>query len=83
VSKREKLLTRLQTIPTNFTWDELVAVLKAFEYKELQGSGSRVKFDNGNPQDLISLHKPHPGSIVKPYLLKQIIEKLKNAGYLP
>jgi hypothetical protein len=26
---------------------------------------------------IIILHEPHPGSIVKNYVLKQIIEKLK------
>ena len=38
--------------------------------------GSRRKFVNKN-KGVIILHESHPGSIVKNYVLKQIIEKLK------
>jgi hypothetical protein len=38
--------------------------------------GSRVKF-NYAVNDVINLHKPHPGYIVKQYVIRQILEKLK------
>jgi predicted RNA binding protein YcfA (HicA-like mRNA interferase family) len=79
MSKRDKLITRLLEVPADFTWAELVTLLKALGYQETQGSGSRVKFDNGRPEQLINLHKPHPGSIVKRYALRQLIDKLKQA----
>ncbi|MVF20556.1 MULTISPECIES: type II toxin-antitoxin system HicA family toxin [Methylocaldum] len=82
MSKKEKLIERLIAVPSDFTWTELVSVLQHFGYRQRQGDGSRVKFDNGNPNDMINLHKPHPGSIVKRYALEMVIEKLKNAGYL-
>lgn len=28
------------------------------------------------------LHKPHPGNIVKQYALRQVLEELRNKGYL-
>lgn len=82
MGKREKLIVRLKTVPSDFTWQELAALLKSLGYQELQGSGSRVKFDNGNPDQMINLHKPHPGSIVKRYVLRQLIEKLTQGGMI-
>ena len=82
MGKREKLIARLRTVPADFTWNELNVLLKALGYREVQGSGSRVKFDNGDTDKLISLHKPHPGNIVKRYALRQLIEKLEQGGLI-
>jgi len=51
-------------------------------YQEIHGSGSRVKFDNGKADQMINLHKPHPGNIVKCYALRQLIEKLEQGGLI-
>ncbi len=82
MGKRDKLIARLRTVPADFTWNELKAMLKALGYREVQGSGSRVKFDNGDADKLISLHKPHPEKIVKRYALRQLIEKLEQGGLI-
>ena len=42
------------------------------EQKTGKTSGSRRKFIN-NEGKMISLHKPHPGNIVKEYLVKDLI----------
>jgi hypothetical protein len=65
-----------------FKFSELVTLLKMLGYTELQGDGSRVKFDNGKPEDLINLHKPHPGNEMKVYAVKQVKEKLQNGGLI-
>ncbi|WP_336118055.1 type II toxin-antitoxin system HicA family toxin [Klebsiella pneumoniae] len=44
----------------------------------MEGAGSRVKFDIGDPSAMISLHKPHPGNELKHYIRRQIIEQLKS-----
>jgi predicted RNA binding protein YcfA (HicA-like mRNA interferase family) len=79
MSKIEKLITRLKTVPKNFTWDELVKVLKHFGYEELskkgKTGGSRRKFVN-KEKDVINLHKPHPGKIVKQYAIRQVLDKI-------
>jgi peptidoglycan/xylan/chitin deacetylase (PgdA/CDA1 family) len=31
-------------------------------------------------KNIITLHKPHPGKILKEYALKQVIENLKDKG---
>jgi hypothetical protein len=48
----------------------------------LAGSGSRRKFYKKSTGDLISLHEPHPGSIVKKYALKEVHEHLEEKGEL-
>lgn len=79
MSKKEKLLAKFRSSPTDYTWDELVQVLNYLGYFEKTSKGktggSRIKFVN-TATDVISLHKPHPSNIVKQYVIKQIIEKL-------
>jgi len=82
MSKNEKLLAKLLNERSSFTWQELVTLLRWLGYRQLEGAGSRVKFDNGDPQALISLHKPHPGNELKAYIRRQIIEHLKAGGLI-
>ena len=78
MSKREKLIDRLLSMPSDFHYDEMVKLLGYFDFKEVKKgktSGSRVKFMN--PEGIpIMLHKPHPSRIMKHYQLKQIKELL-------
>ena len=74
---REKLIQRFKSQPKDFTWDELVRLFSGFGYKidnKGKTSGSRVVFVNG--QSSYTAHKPHPGSIVKGYVMKQVSEFL-------
>jgi|HubBroStandDraft_5_1064220.scaffolds.fasta_scaffold69556_3 hypothetical protein len=84
MSKTEKLLQRLLSLPKDFTWDELVTLLHYFGFAELKKGktgGSRRKFVD-DKKNIISLHKPHPGNIVKSYALKQVPELLVEKGYI-
>lgn len=84
MSRQEKLIVRLLSVPKDFTWDELVKVLNSFGYEELKGGktgGSRRPFVDGD-KNIITLHKPHPANIVKGYAIKEIIEHLKLKGHL-
>jgi predicted RNA binding protein YcfA (HicA-like mRNA interferase family) len=82
MSKQGKLLTKLLNRDSTFTWQELTALLRSLGYRQIEGQGSRVKFDNGNPQALINLHRPHPGNELKAYARRQIIENLKSGGLI-
>ena len=78
MGKKEKLIARFLTMPSDFHYDEVVKLLGYFGFKKVKKgktSGSRVKFMNleGVP---IMLHKPHPSGIMKLYQLKQIKEVL-------
>lgn len=84
MSRNEKLLQRLLAQPKDFTWDELVTVLSFLGYSESKTGktgGSRRKFADAENR-IISLHKPHPGNILKAYQLKQIIEALTERKQL-
>ena len=84
MSKTEKLLQRLLSLPKDFTWDELVTLLHYFGFAELKKGktgGSRRKFVD-DKKNIISLHKPHPGNILKEYAIKQVLDQLKEKGYI-
>lgn len=78
MSKKEKLIARFITMPTDFHYDEMVKLLGYFNFEEVKKgktSGSRVKFINSKGVPIM-LHKPHPTGIMKRYQLKQIKEVL-------
>ncbi len=79
MGKQEKLKARLLDGSRSITWQELATLLKSLGYKEIQGHGARVKFDNGNPDHMINLHRPHPHNEMKQYAVKLVIAKLKSA----
>lgn len=83
MSQREKLLKKLFTRPKDFTWDELRTLLRGLGYQELKGDGSRVKFYNDALGSMINLHKPHPGNVLKGYVIDEVIEKLEEKGIRP
>lgn len=82
MSKHEKLVAKLLNKHSALTWQELVTLLHGLGYRQLEGDGSRVKFDNGDPQAMISLHRPHPGNELKGYIKRQVLEHLKAGGVL-
>ena len=78
----EKLLKKLLSKPSDFTWDELVKILGHFGYEEMKKGktgGSRRKFANKD-NHIISLHKPHPSNILKHYQVKDVVDVLKERG---
>ncbi len=83
MSKHQKLLQKLFRKPTDFKWAELTTLLHFFGYERIEGDGSRVKFINRELDSYIGAHKPHPGNTLKAYTVKDIVEKLKEAGIKP
>jgi hypothetical protein len=84
MSRQEKLISRLLMVPKDFTWDELVKVLAFYGFKELTGGktgGSRRKFAD-EKKVVVRFHKPHPGNIIKQYVIRQLIDDLKEIGYI-
>ena len=76
MTKAEKLHKRFLSRPKDFTYNELLRLLRSFGYKEEQGSGSRVVFRNEKIKHHIKLHKPHPGNVLKSYQIDLIIQEL-------
>ena len=82
MSKKEKLTKRLLSRPSDFTFDELITLLRHLGYNmDTPGktSGSRVSFST-NAGYYIRLHKPHPRNILKQYQIDDIIGNLKERG---
>jgi len=77
MTKAEKLLNRFLSRPNDFTYNELIRLLRGFGYEELQGSGSRVIFHNKEIKHSMKLHKPHPDNVLKRYQIDLIIQELK------
>ena len=80
MSKREKLIGRFFSMPSDFHYDEMIKLLGYFDFQEVKKgktSGSRVKFKNRKGVPII-LHKPHPNGLMKMYQMKQIKEILEQ-----
>ena len=72
------------SIPTDFTFDELVTLLGHFGYlisSTGKTGGSRLIFSDGTG-DYIRLHKSHPRNILKQYQIDAIIVTLSERGLL-
>lgn len=83
MSKKEKLIVRLLSLPKDYAWDELLNILSLFgyaEFKKGKTGGSRRRFVD-EKKNVITLHKPHPKSILKEYAIKQVIAHLKEKGH--
>jgi predicted RNA binding protein YcfA (HicA-like mRNA interferase family) len=84
MERKDRLLERLQRRPRDFTWNELVTLLRRLGFRQVRTGrtgGSRRRFVHPNGV-IISLHEPHPGRILKRYQIDQIIETLEREGML-
>lgn len=82
MSKIEKLKQRLLSRPNDFSWHELERVLIHLGFVALEGSGSRVKFVHQDSGVVLSLHRPHPSQVLKIYMVRLVVEKLKLEGLI-
>lgn len=84
MSRKEKLIARLKRRPKDFSWDELVVLLKALGYRELRPGatgGSRRRFVHESAA-LIRLHEPHPSKVLKAYQVELVLESLTKEGLI-
>ena len=76
MTKKDKLILRLNQLPRDFTFAELEAILLRLGFEKddkEETSGSRVRFYNKEKQLQYLTHKPHPSNIVKEKALKDIV----------
>ncbi|MDA0218977.1 MAG: type II toxin-antitoxin system HicA family toxin [Proteobacteria bacterium] len=84
MTRKDKLVARFRQRPRDFTWDELVRLLTMLGYHEAttgKTGGSRRRFLHANAP-AISLHRPHPGSIVKMYVMDEVRRVLEEEKLL-
>lgn len=85
MSKKEKLINRLKTKPKDFTYNEAKTLLEAVGFVESnkgRTSGSRVVFIEYKSGLKFELHKPHPGNVLKTYVILRLINILKEMGVI-
>lgn len=85
MTTKDKLIKRFLSFPKDFTIDELITLLGKFDFEvsnKGKTSGSRIAFINRENGTIIRIHMPHPGKIIKPYALKEVLNSLKENGYI-
>ncbi len=85
MSKFDKAIARLTTIPNDYTYTEAKSLLNQMGFLESnkgKTSGSRIKFYRETDKTIILLHKPHPGDIMKQGAVRQLVNYLKEIGEL-
>ena len=81
MGRKEKLLNRFLQLPKDFTFDETISLLSHLGYtihNKGKTSGSRIRFNNESLGIYIDLHKPHPGTIMKQWMIKTMYDHLKR-----
>ena len=80
MSKKDRILKKILENParSDIRYSEVENLLLGMGYRKLEGKGSRVKFYHAETDDLIVLHKPHPGNELKRYVIEYLHEKLEN-----
>ena len=85
MSKLEKAIARLKSIPRDYTYSEAKYILGQLGFAESnkgKTSGSRVKFYRASDGRIILLHKPHPSEIMSVASVKDLAEYLEGIGEL-
>jgi hypothetical protein len=78
--KQRKTLDAIFTDPVSpsISWRAVENLLLALGCREIEGSGSRVKFEKDGI--LASFHRPHPEPTAKRYQIRDVREFLAKLG---
>lgn len=81
MSKRDKRIRRLFAIPPpiDFSWSELIAVMKAAGFREYCDGGSHYTFEHSSGYSFV-VSKTHPSGILKHYQVVDAKEALCFVG---
>ena len=82
-STHRRTLAAVFAHPTssNIAWDDVEALLIAAGCRKIEGSGSRVKFENKGL--IASFHRPHPAKEAKKYQVEDARQFLEKIGVRP
>jgi hypothetical protein len=82
-SRHRRTLAAVFTRPTssNILWDDVEALLIAAGCRKVEGSGSRVKFENKGL--IAAFHRPHPAKEAKKYQVEDARQFLEKIGVKP
>ena len=77
------MIERLKRMPKDYPYNEakqLRIQLGFVESTKGKTSGSRGKFFRSEDKAIILLHKPHPGDIMSPATVRDLLNTLKAKG---
>ncbi len=82
-SRHRRTLAAVFAHPTssNIAWDDVEALLIAAGCRKIEGSGSRVKFENKGL--IAAFHRPHPAKEAKKYQVEDARQFLEKIGVRP
>lgn len=82
MSKKAKLLAKLQSSPRDFTWADAKSIMQVcgFELLNARGGGFGRMFRHGVTGQKVRLHEPHPQTTLLPYMVGLLVDALKDAG---
>lgn len=78
LTKKDKLRAKLFKIPPpkDFTWDNLVSVMRGCGFVENCDSGSHYKFVHAETAVIANISKTHPTGILKRYQIEDAIRAI-------
>jgi predicted RNA binding protein YcfA (HicA-like mRNA interferase family) len=82
MSKKDKLLLKLKKIPPpkDFSWDELITLMRQADFFESCNGGSHYMFEHKNGFRF-RMSKTHPSGILKKYQIDAANEALVSVNY--
>ena len=82
-ARHRKTLAALFTYPTpaSLEWGDIEALLIAAGCRVIEGSGSRVRFENNGM--IAMFHRPHPAKEAKRYQVRDARDYLVRLGVKP
>lgn len=83
MGKKDALTARLLNIPKDFEQREMDTLMRqcgCVKNNRGKTSGSAIQYVHQATKRVFTYHRPHPGNIIKPYILKAAIQFLKSVG---
>ena len=82
MSSQQKLQQRILSNPKDFTWSELMVLMRSFSYELKRSGGSGRIFVHPVNGAKLFIHEPHPSKILKVYQVKAVVRLLQQEGDL-
>ena len=85
MSTSKKLIAKLQSSPSDFTWSETKTLLSGLGFapvKTGRTGGSRRRFYKEKANKYIRHHEPHPSRVLPKYAVSDLVKALKDYGLI-
>jgi len=83
MGKKDNLKARFLSMPKDFEQREMDALMSqcgCVRNNRGKTSGSAIQYVHQATQRVFAYHHPHPGNIIKPYIMKAAREFLQDVG---